>query len=107
MRGAPDMTADPAIIKRRKRLVKEATLLLEAISALAAPEAGDPFIDPATLTRAVTSGLMDALQLRNNKFGRGEIRTSIVKGACVTVDSKGRPLSEIKRLQSMMTKTPS
>jgi len=107
VRGAPDMTADPAIIKRRKRLVKEATLLLEAISALAAPEAGDPFIDPATLTRAVTSGLMDALQLRNNKFGRGEIRTSIVKGACVTVDSKGRPLSEIKRLQSMMTKTPS
>ena len=107
VRGAPDMTADPAIIKRRKRLVKEAALLLEAISALAAPEAGDPFIDPATLTRAVTSGLMDALQLRNNKFGRGEIRTSIVKGACVTVDSKGRPLSEIKRLQSMMTKTPS
>jgi len=107
VRGAPDMTADPAIIKRRKQLVKEATLLLEAISALAAPEAGDPFIDPATLTRAVTSGLMDALQLRNNKFGRGEIRTSIVKGACVTVDSKGRPLSEIKRLQSMMTKTPS
>ena len=107
VRGAPDMTADPAIIKRRKRLVKEATLLLEAISALAGPEAGDPFIDPATLTRAVTSGLMDALQLRNNKFGRGEIRTSIVKGACVTVDSKGRPLSEIKRLQSMMTKTPS
>ena len=107
VRGAPDMTADPAIIKRRKQLVKEATLLLEAISALAAPEAGDPFIDPVTLTRAVTSGLMDALQLRNNKFGRGEIRTSIVKGACVTVDSKGRPLSEIKRLQSMMTKTPS
>ena len=107
VRGAPDMTADPAIIKRRKQLVKEATLLLEAISALAGPEAGDPFIDPVTLTRAVTSGLMDALQLRNNKFGRGEIRTSIVKGACVTVDSKGRPLSEIKRLQSMMTKTPS
>ncbi|HLE92259.1 MAG TPA: methionine synthase, partial [Anaerolineales bacterium] len=107
VRGAPDMTADPAIIKRRKRLVKEATLLLEAISALAGPEVDDPFTDAATLTRAVTSGLMDALQLRNNKFGRGEIRTSIVKGACVTVDSKGRPLSEIKRLQSMMTKTPS
>jgi len=107
VRGAPDMTADPAIIKRRKQLVKEATLLLEAISALAGPEVDDPFTDAATLTRAVTSGLMDALQLRNNKFGRGEIRTSIVKGACVTVDSKGRPLSEIKRLQSMMTKTPS
>ena len=35
VRGAPDMTADPAITRRRKQLVKEAALLLEAISALA------------------------------------------------------------------------
>jgi hypothetical protein len=29
---------------------------------------------------------MDAPQLRNNKFGRGEVRTSIVNGANVAVD---------------------
>jgi hypothetical protein len=98
VRGAPVMTADPAITKRRKQLVKEARLLLEAISSLARPQVEDPFIDPATLARAVTCGLMDAPQLRNNKFGRGEIRTRIVQGANVVVDKRGRPLKESKRL---------
>ena len=98
VRGAPDMTADPAITKRRQELVREAGLLLEAISALAGPGAGDPLTDPATLTRAVTSGLMDAPQLKNNKFGCGEIRTSIINGACVAVDAKGNPIREQARV---------
>ncbi|HKJ39048.1 MAG TPA: methionine synthase, partial [Anaerolineales bacterium] len=101
VRGAPDMTADKAITKRRKELVKDASLLLEAISALAGPEAGDPLTDAATLTRAVTSGLMDAPQLRNNKFGRGEVRTSIVNGASVNVNTKGRFVTESKRLAAL------
>jgi len=100
--GAPDMTADKAITKRRKELVKEATLLLEAISSLARPEVADPFTDASTLTRAVTSGLMDAPQLRNNKFGRGIVRTSIVNGASVAVDPKGKPVTEDKRLQPLI-----
>ncbi len=100
--GAPDMTADKAITKRRKELVKEAKLLLDAISALAGPEAGDPFTDASTLTRAVTSGLMDAPQLRNNKFGRGQVRTSIVNGASVAVDSKGKPIKEAKRISALV-----
>jgi hypothetical protein len=101
VRGAPDMTADKAITKRRKELVKDATLLLEAISALAGPEAGDPLTDAVTLTRAVTSGLMDAPQLRSNKFGRGEVKTSIVNGASVTVDKKGKPVPESKRIAQL------
>lgn len=92
VRGAPDMTADRAITKRRRELVKEARLLLDAISTLAGSEAGDPLTDAATLTRAVTSGLMDAPQLRNNKFGCGQVRTSIVNGACVAVNAKGKPI---------------
>jgi methylmalonyl-CoA mutase cobalamin-binding subunit len=102
VRGAPDMTADPAITKRRKELVKDATLLLEAISALAGPEAGDPLTEAATLARAVTSGLMDAPQLRNNKFGRGTVRTSIVNGANVPVDDKGKIIKEKKRLSKLI-----
>ncbi|NJC94997.1 MAG: methionine synthase [Anaerolineales bacterium] len=99
--GAPDMTADKTITKRGKELVKDAALLLEAISRLAGPGTGDPLTDPATLTRAVTSGLMDAPQLRNNKFGRGEVRTRIVSGASVTVDAKGKPLKEQKRISAL------
>jgi len=100
--GAPDMTMDKTISKRRKELVKEANILLEAISALSGPEAGDPFTDAATLTRAVISGLMDAPQLRNNKFGRGEARTSIIHGASVAVNRKGKPIREGQRISELM-----
>ena len=102
VRGAPDMTADPALAKRRKQLVKEARLLLEAIASLAGPGVEDPLIDAATLTRAVTCGLMDAPQLRNNPFGRGEVRTRIVNGANMTVDSKGKAVTEKKRLSKLI-----
>ncbi len=101
VRGAPDMTADKAITKRRKELVKEAKVLLGAITALAGPDVLDPLIDAATLTRAVTDGLMDAPQLRSNKFGRGEIRTSILGGACVAVDLKRKPVKEQSRLANL------
>jgi len=103
--GAPDLTADKAITKRRKELVKEANNLLDAIAALAGPEAGDRFTDAATLTRSVRTGLMDAPQLRNNKFGLGKVCTSIVKGASVTVNSKGGTVNEVKRLQSITNNT--
>jgi hypothetical protein len=102
VRGAPDMTADPAITKRRKQLAKEARLFLEAISSLAGPKVDDPFIDAATLTRAVTYGLMDAPQLRNNKFGRGEVRTRIANGANVSVDAKGKIITERRRLSKLV-----
>jgi hypothetical protein len=98
VRGAPDMTADRLITRRRKELAAEAQILLDAIAALAGPETDDPLTDPATLTRAVTSGLLDAPQLRNNKFGCGRIRTGIINGACVAVDAKGKILKEKKRL---------
>jgi hypothetical protein len=102
VRGAPDMTADPAIAKRRIQLLKEARLVLEAIASLAGPEVNDPLTDPATLTRAVTCGLLDAPQLRSNKFGRGEVRTAIVDGANVTVDSKGKAIQEKVRLAKLI-----
>jgi methylmalonyl-CoA mutase cobalamin-binding subunit len=101
IRGAPDMTADPAVTRRKKQLVKETNLLLEAIAALAGPDVEDPFTDAATLAGAVTCGLMDAPQLRNNKFGRGEVRTRIVNGANVAVDAKGRVIQERKRLSKL------
>ncbi|HMB22078.1 MAG TPA: cobalamin B12-binding domain-containing protein, partial [Anaerolineales bacterium] len=101
VRGAPDMSADPAVTKRRKGLVKEASLLLDAIAKLAEPGVGDPLTDPATLTRAVTCGLLDAPQLRNNKFGRGEVRTRIVDGANVVVDKRGKPIKESMRLKKL------
>jgi hypothetical protein len=45
---------------------------------------------------------MDAPQLRNNRFGRGEIRTGILNGASVTVDANGKTIKEKKRLSKFI-----
>ncbi len=100
LRGAPDLTADPAVQQRRAELVGEAEVTLSAIRTLAEPGVPDPLIDPAILARAVTSGILDAPHLRNNPFARGQIVTRIdERGACVAIDpATGRPLTERERM---------
>ena len=99
--GAPDMTADVRVQRRKEELIAEARITLEAIRRLAEPGVADPWTAPATLARAVTSGILDAPQLKNNPFGRGKIRTHIIHGMCVAVDAEGHPLSESGRLASL------
>lgn len=101
LRGQPDMTADPQIRKRRAHLVKEAQQTLQAIRNLAGPGVTDPLTDPATLARAVQTGILDAPQLKNNRFARGQARTRIIQGACHAVSSTGRLLSESRRLEQL------
>ena len=101
--GQPDMTADPAIQARKDELAAEARLTLAAIENLAAPGTQDPFSDPAALTRAVTSGVMDAPQLANNPFARGEAATRIdARGACIAIDPVSRlALSAVERIAAL------
>jgi hypothetical protein len=96
----PRMTADPDVQQRKDELVREAQVTLGAICALADPNVADPLTDPATLTRAVTTGIMDSPHLKNNPFARGQVVTLIdSRGACVAVDPiEGRPLSEEERI---------
>jgi methylmalonyl-CoA mutase cobalamin-binding subunit len=98
-RGAPDMTADPRVKERREELAFEAEFTLEMIRSLAGPGVTDPLADPATLARAVTHGILDAPQLRNNPYGQGRVQTRIVDGKCLAVDADGRLLSETERLR--------
>ncbi|MCP4529801.1 MAG: methionine synthase, partial [Delftia sp.] len=100
LHGQPDMTVDPAIQQRKDELVQEAQITLEAISNLAAPGTPDPLTDPATLARAVTTGLLDAPHLQGNPFARGQVVTRIDRrGACVAVDpATGRTLTERERI---------
>jgi len=97
------MTADPAVQERKEELVREAQVTLQAIRELAGPDVADPFTDPATLARAVTTGVLDAPHLRNNPFARGQIVTRIdPRGACVAVDpATGRTLSEQERIEML------
>jgi hypothetical protein len=98
VRGAPDMTFDPAVQRRVQELVAEARVTLEAMRDLAASDVPDAWTDAASLSKAVTSGILDAPQLKNNPFARGQVRTQIVNGQCVAVDPHGHPLSEYERL---------
>ncbi|HSQ16917.1 MAG TPA: cobalamin-dependent protein [Anaerolineales bacterium] len=101
LRGQPDMSADPRVQARCAQLVTEAQGTLKAIQNLAAAGVADPLTDPATLAQAVTSGILDAPQLKNNRFGKGQIRTRIIAGACEAVDASGRPLSEQQRMEEL------
>jgi hypothetical protein len=101
LNGAPDMTSDPNIQARIKELVEEAQFTLEAIRRLAEPGVLDPLTDPPTLTRAVTSGILDAPHLRNNPYALGKVATRIVDGKRLVVDHKGNPQMEWERLASL------
>lgn len=99
--GQPDMSADPLVQARAAELVAEAQVLIEAIRRLGADAAEDPLSDPATLARAVQVGLLDAPQLKRNRFARGEIRSRIVNGAVVASGPDNQPLTESQRLQQL------
>ena len=100
--GAPDMTLAPEVQARKEHLISEVNVTLSGIQKLAAAGVQDPWGDPATLAKAVTTGVMDAPQLLNNKFGRGMTRTRIVNGACEAVDEAGRILPERERLDQLV-----
>lgn len=104
LRGQPDMTADPAVQERKDELVNQAGLTLEAIRNLGRAGVDDPWRDPPTLARAVTSGLLDAPHLRNNPYARGEIAVRIdSRGACVPIDpTTGRQIPEEERIARVL-----
>ena len=100
--GAPDMTQDQSVQARAAELVAEANVTLQTIRNLAASGVDDPWADAPTLTKAVTSGVLDAPQLKNNPFGLGRIRTAILGGACLATDERGHPVSEKQRLSEFL-----
>jgi len=102
IKGQPDMTGDPKVQSRVMALLDEARVTLSAIREIASNAVEDPFIDPRTLTRAVTSGILDAPHLQNNAFAYGRIRTRIIDGACVAVDENGEPISEGQRIGALL-----
>lgn len=99
IKGAPDMTADPIVQSRVKKLVSEASITMDAIRMM--NNSNDPLIDPKILTEAVLKGILDAPQLKNNRFGRGKIRTKIINGACDAIDASGSYLSETDRINQI------
>jgi hypothetical protein len=98
--GQPDLTIDPEVMARKDELLEQAQVTLEAIKSIAPASVSDPWTDPATLAKSVSLGIMDAPQLGNNDYARGEIITRIdERGACIVVDGSGKSISERERLK--------
>ncbi len=100
LRGTPDMTRDPAVLRRRDELIAETDRLVDAIRALGTGDE-DPLVNPDVLTRAVAEGLLDAPQLVNNPYAPGRVRTRSLDGALWAVDRAGNPLNEVQRLAAL------
>ncbi len=98
--GQPNMTQDPLIIARTDQLIREANTTLEAFQQLADSAVQDPWTDPATLAKAVSSGLLDAPHLANSQYARGTISTHIdTRGACTAINpDTGAELPEAERI---------
>jgi len=99
--GQPDMSADPLVDERRQELKAEARITLHTIMDLAKPGVTDPLCDPTILASAVSSGILDAPQLKNNPFACGKIQTRIIHGKCLAVSTNGSPLTEQERLRGI------
>ncbi|MFZ5820515.1 MAG: hypothetical protein ACOYYJ_11515, partial [Chloroflexota bacterium] len=103
--GQPDLGADPAVQERQAELVEQAGVTLEAIKSIAPASCPDAWTDPATLARCVSLGILDAPQLKNNRFGRGQIVARIDgRGANLAVHQKtGKFLTEEERIKQLET----
>lgn len=107
LRGQAEMSLDPQVQERVEELIAQAGITLDAIRALAPAMVEDPFIDPATLAKAVKIGLLDAPQLKNNPYAAGQAVTRIdARGACIEIDpADGKPLDERRRVEKILAKT--
>lgn len=102
MQSVPDPLYDPSVKQRRDELIREATLLVEAIKRIGVEGCGDPLVDPETYVEAVRTGLLDAPHLRNNPVAKGQLKTKIVDGACRAISPEtGEVITEQERLEDL------
>ena len=104
--GQPDLTADPIVQARVGELIGQARKTLDAIRTIAPASVADPWIDPDTLAKSVSLGIMDAPQLGNNLFARGQITTRIdSRGANLAIDPVSlESIGEELRLKQLFEK---
>lgn len=104
MLGAVDITKDTNVQERKRELIEEASITLEAIRSLS-PGVDEPLTDPATLIRAVELGILDAPHLKGNPAACGALVTRLVNGALYAYDEQeGRVIDERERIDRILNK---
>lgn len=82
-----DLSQLPNVQQRVAELKTETARMLDTIRRLGQGKAEDPLADAAVLAEAVRWGILDAPQLVNNPFARGEVETILDgRGACIVKD---------------------
>ncbi len=94
------------IEKRKQSLIQQAKWIVNLIPKLTKhpSEQRDPWINPNILYRLVKLGIFDAPHLKNNPFGKGEIKTRIINGACDSIGITNKPINEIERIKQILNK---
>jgi methylmalonyl-CoA mutase cobalamin-binding subunit len=95
--GTPDYLADPAVAGRVEELKDEARVILAAIKGIGAAYK-DPLAEPEVICQAIKLGILDAPGLKGFSVAKGAFYTEISGGKHVSVDEKGRILTERERL---------
>ncbi len=100
--GSIDLTKDANVQKRKRELIEEAKLILEAIESLGLDKV-DPLSDPDTLVEAVRMGILDAPQLKGSKIAKGQLKTRMVSGALYAYDEENaRIIHERERIENIL-----
>ncbi len=99
--GSIDFTKDENVQKRKRELIEEARVIIDAIKLLS-PQIEDSLTDPDTLVEAVKLGILDAPQLKGSTVARGELKTRMVSGALFAYDEENiRIIPEKERIETI------
>ena len=97
-----DLIGNAEVNERKKHLLEEAEVLLNAIRNLGENDE-DPFSSPRVIAEAIALGLLDAPHLKGNPCARGILKTRVINGAVWAMNPNTKqPVSEGERLQTLL-----
>jgi hypothetical protein len=103
----PDLTLDSAVRARKNKLIKEARVLLKAVSRLGSEAGADPWTNPRVLAHAIRNGLLDAPHFKGNAALCGKVVTRLIDGGWECVDpATGEPMTEERRTSAILKTVP-
>ncbi|TXT59643.1 MAG: hypothetical protein BAJALOKI3v1_1040013 [Promethearchaeota archaeon] len=90
--------------ERKESLIKQAKWIVNLIPRLTRDHENIecPWLNPSILSRLVELGIFDAPHLKNNRFGKGMIKTKVIKGGYDSINEYNEPISEIERISEIL-----